>query len=500
MRSSGGQEPDGLAPLYLSVLKHFQDDLAGQIDFQQMFVLIEGVLPFEVCLYYQVLPLFLDGSRMVLGMVSPYDRAASDYVRRLISYHHYTVTARQISSEALQAALSAYLNYAGQHQTLERVPSHFAPHVTRRSHSKPPLDNSLQPTLVVDSPEDLEDALKSDPPATVPPTTAPKTTPKPAEPVEFGGSASGEDNGLAPNLATPIEAPIAPLSADAVAVEAVMPLPAPLAEPESGATIQPMSTAPPDVPDEEVVSLPAPTPQANGTGTEDMPLNAANPSDLPPLIPPIPTLSLNLNYLSSPIDVLAALPPAELTQELLGRVLMKGIGRLYLERQANSGRVLWSQEGVLQSVLENLPAKHFQALINELKQVANLSTVPLLVPKSLDVERIFEHERILLRFRFKPSDHGEEATLQVLRGAALRFYQQQQLMLLERDALGIAKQLQGKLNELRDRAHAESSLSGARLEVLPALSNLLKEIETEIHTMQAAIATPDLASRRKPDA
>lgn len=519
MRSPGGQEPDSLAPLYSSVLKHFQDDLAEQIDFQQMFVLIEGVLPFEVCLYYQVLPLFLDGSRMFLGMVSPHDRSASDYVRRLISYHHYTVIARQITSEALQATLSAYLNYAGQHQTLEQVPSHFAPPSPRRSHARPPIDNSLQPTLVVDSPDDLDDALPSDPPATVennrpatpatPPGEEAIAVPSPTQGVPPEPS-SQPNIELPPNLATPIEAPIAPLSADDVTAEAVMPLPAPLeaaaitdpgAAATSEQTSQPIALPFTNAEPEAVASLlpPDAVPEDRNEQAQAVPAPAP-PTELPPLIPPIPTLNLNLNYLSSPIEVLAALPPAELAQELMGRVLMKGIGRLYLERQARSGRVLWSQEGVLQSVLEDLPADRFEALIHELKQVAKLAPLPLQVPKRLDVERIFERERILLRFRFMLSEHGEEATIQVLRGAALRFYQQQQLMLLERDALGIARQLQGKLSELRDRAHAESSLSGARLEVLPALSNLLKEMEEQIHTMQSAIAASDPTARRKPDA
>ncbi|MEO1144664.1 MAG: hypothetical protein AAFY26_03575 [Cyanobacteria bacterium J06638_22] len=600
MRSSGGQEHDSLAPLYSSVLKHFQDDLAGQIDFQQMFVLIEGILPFEVCLYYQVLPLFVEGSRMVLGMVSPYDRSASNYVRRLISYHHYTVTTHQISSEALQAALSAYLNYAGQHQTLERVPNQFAPHVLRRSHSKPPLDNTVQPTLVVDSPENLEDALQSDPPMTAetvipedvspsqPESSAPAETHspegvdppqgeargaihEPSDPIDIAldaASNADKDSGTEIDSAALNGVEVDRSEADSLAVDS---LEANSSESDSlesdgfGIDRPESDDADPDnaeasVIDDQIFSLPAmsvdgavtaPTveqdsaaddvfplsaPSAESEAVEDKepdtassqrvvpsvtaepedvvpppaveapaevgvaPANAASQPDFP-LIPLIPTLALELNHLASPVEVLATLPPSELVQELLGRVLNRGIGRLYLERQANSGRVLWSQEGVVQSVLEALPIDRFEALIKELKQVVDLPAKPIHVPQRLDVERIFERDRILLRFRFMPSEHGEEATLQVLRGAALRFYQQQQLMLLERDALGIAKQLQGKLGELRDRAHAESSLSGARLEILPALSNLLKEIETEIHTMQSAIATVDASSRRrKPDA
>lgn len=538
MRSPGGQEPDSLAPLYSSVLNRFQDDLAEQIDFQQMFILIEGVLPFEVCLYYQVLPLFLEGSRMVLGMVSPYDRAASDYVRRLISYHHYTVTVRQITSEALQAALSAYLNYAGQHHTLERVPEPMAPHVMRRSQTPFPLDNSLPPTLVVDSPDALEDARQSptaasaaasspasptsphppaatwaspplaQPDAALPngihqPTDAAPLGPSPMEPVLAPQpSSSAPANGSGLPLTAPATSPSS--TPDAVA-EGTVPAagpPSSAADPsdsEGAASVTDAASAP-RVPPAAARETTAAAPVEAAPGDRTRPQQPAPTMALPTLIQPIPTLELQLNYLTSPIEVLDSLPPEELVQELLGRVLMKGIGRLYLEQQATHGRVLWSQEGIVQSVLEHLPTDRLQGVINGLKRVAGLSLAPLKQPKKLDIERIFDHERVLLRFRFMPVEHGEEATLQVLRGAALRFYQQQQLTVLERDALGIAKQLQHKLSELRDRAYAESTLSGARLEILPALSHLLQEMEAEIKTMQAAIAMPEGASRRKPDA
>ncbi|XPM56095.2 MAG: hypothetical protein EDM05_052475 [Leptolyngbya sp. IPPAS B-1204] len=64
--------------VYQRILSQFQDDWATRLNVDQMFVLIDGVLPFEACLYYQVLPLFLEGNQLHLGMVSPDDMAASD--------------------------------------------------------------------------------------------------------------------------------------------------------------------------------------------------------------------------------------------------------------------------------------------------------------------------------------------------------------------------------------------------------------------------------------
>lgn len=415
--SPDGQEPHASGQSTRSILAYFQGDLAERIDFQQMFVLIDGVLPFEACLYYQVLPLYLEGSRLILGMVSPEDRSASDYVRRIISYHHYMVLPRQISSEALQASLTAYLNYAGQREKVEPRPRSESR--TARSRAAQPVDHNLQPTLVVDSPDDLVDERQQEPP--------------------------------------PQESP-----------------PEVLEKPEKQPSVE-------EIPNQEITFASAPLTEIVEAPPEEP---VSSESGIAGIAESIPILKLNFNYLSSPIEVLGSLPPRELLQELLGRVLVGGIGRLYLERQEHYGRVLWSQNGVLKSVLDPVDLDKFRGLLSELKRFADVSLVPLKKPKQIDLERIFNGSRLLMRCRFMPSTHGEEATVQVLRGAALRFYQQQQLALLERDALGIARQLQNKLNELRDRARVESSMSGARLEVIPALAQMLKTIEEQILSLQ----------------
>jgi type II secretory ATPase GspE/PulE/Tfp pilus assembly ATPase PilB-like protein len=201
------------------------------------------------------------------------------------------------------------------------------------------------------------------------------------------------------------------------------------------------------------------------------------------LLNPIPEIEIQTNYLADPVEVLTALPPKELLQELLGRVLYAGIGRLYFERQPHYGRVLWSQNGVLQSVLERLEPEIFQGVLNELKKLTHLPTNPTQKTKQVEVERLYQQNRLLLRFKLMPTEHGEEATLQVLRGAALKFHQQQQLANLERDALTIAKQLQTKVNEIRDRARLESGLGGAKLDALPALNQLLRSIEQQLGTL-----------------
>jgi type II secretory ATPase GspE/PulE/Tfp pilus assembly ATPase PilB-like protein len=197
----------------------------------------------------------------------------------------------------------------------------------------------------------------------------------------------------------------------------------------------------------------------------------------------LPALELQVN-LAKPIEELVKLPPKLLFQELLGRALVGGIGRLYFERQNEFGRVLWSQNGVLQSVVEHLELPLFQGMIHELKLLTRMPLIPIQTAKQVEIERLYQDARMLLRCRFIPTERGEEATIQVLRGVALKFYQQQQLATLERDALTIAKQLQTKVSQIRDRAFSEGSLSAARIEVLPALTQLLRHIEEQIGTLQ----------------
>ncbi|HEY9862272.1 MAG TPA: hypothetical protein V6D16_22440 [Candidatus Obscuribacterales bacterium] len=393
------------------------------LDSAQMFQLIDSLLPFEACLYHQVLPLSVEGSRMNLGMVNLEDTAALDYVRRILAYINCSLVPRSISSEIHQKMLSAYLSHADQQkQKSQKAVPRLAQPSTSHSTSEPrpaaSVDRNNQPTLVVDSPEKLD----------------------------IPGFKTDETEFMAPAAAssgpTTKPTPVQPAAATAKS------------------TAPPEISAPPEVPPSTATSL--------------------------------PILDVHPQHLSSPIEVLTALPPKDLLDELLGRVLVGGIGRLYFERQQNQGRILWSQNGVLQSVLENLPAAVFQGVINEMKRLTNLPMIPVQKPRQEEVERLYQQSRLLLRFRVMPGTYGEEATLQVLRGAALKFYQQQQLANLSRDALGIAQQLQRKLDEIRDRTQTDLSLNGTPLEALPALNQLLQSVDQQLKNLNAFQASHSL--------
>jgi type II secretory ATPase GspE/PulE/Tfp pilus assembly ATPase PilB-like protein len=204
----------------------------------------------------------------------------------------------------------------------------------------------------------------------------------------------------------------------------------------------------------------------------------------------LPVLPVQVPELFSPVEVLATLPPKKLLEELLGRILAGGIGRLYLERQPYEGRILWSDNGVLQSVLDKLPLSVFQGVLNELKRFASLPVTTLAEPTQVEKECLYQQSRLLLRLRVMPGIYGEEATLQVLRGAALKFYQQQQLTHLSRDTLAIIKQLSFMLHELQERLLPHSHLNPEQLEALATLNRLIESLDQQIKILTTPLNLP----------
>jgi type II secretory ATPase GspE/PulE/Tfp pilus assembly ATPase PilB-like protein len=376
------------------------------IDTEQMFRLIDSILPFEACLYYQFLPLALEGKYLKLGMVVPQDSSALDYARNILAYLKCSLKTEQIPSDLHQSMLSAYLNYT---------------HTSSAKRQQAPKKNfqvarSEQPTLILDDSQ-LDEGDLRHPDAH---HTANLELASDLPPIEQSPSASTQENGS--------------------------------------------------------TSL-VPQPQKPGLSSEVLPkIDVQQSSVLSTNEHTLPMLEIQGLYLSRPIEFIAALAPKQLLQELLARVLISGIGRLYFERQAEQGRILWSQDGVLQSVLEGLSLPVFQGVIIELKRIVNLPLLPTIDPKQVEIERRYQQEDLLLRLRVMPGTHGEEATLQVLRGAALKFYQRQKIEKLGLDALKLAQQLQQKLNEI----HSRSGRYPIPLEALPALNQLLRSVDQQL--------------------
>ena len=431
-----------------------QADLLAQMDTELMFRLIDSILPFEACLYHQVLPLALEGSRLRLGMVNLDDSAALDYVRRILAYMNCSLVPQTLSSDIHHAVLTAYLNYSGSqkksqappsssHSVAKRIERKLAQEAARVSQTPKPenkpkadkSDRNSHPTLLVDSPEELG-------------------LPEPGRP---GSKAAAEEtvvagpNGNSENTTETVVTP------NGVA---------------AGANSPPIGAA---TPDSSTFILKSDF-QAGVVNSDPGALPGNN----------LLVLELHPQHLAASFEALVTLPAPELVQELLGRVLAgDGIGRLYFERQQTHGRILWSQNGVPQAVLEDLPLETVQGVIDELKILTHLPLIPVEKPKQVEIERLYQRQRLLLRLRVMPLANGEEATLQVLRGAALKFYQQQQLTSLSRDALSIAQNLQQKVDEIRARTRFYPLVTNDQMNILPALNNLLKSVEQQLNELKA---------------
>ena len=334
-----------------------QIDGTRELDTEQMFRLLDSILCFEACLYHQVLPLTLEGSRLRLGMVNPEDTVAVNYFRQILSYINCSLVSQPISTSTHQSMLSAYLSYKESNPANKRSLAASRPtaQVTAQSLGEKPsrVNQNNQPTFILVDTEALN----------------------------FPKAARVDSH---------------------------------------------------------------------------------------------PQSAVQATCLDSAVEVLT-IPPKKLLQELLGRVLAGGIGRVYFERQFAQGRIVWSHNGVLQTVLEQVPLSVFQGVLDELKLLTHLPLDPVQEPKQLEIECFYQQNRLLLRLRVMPGTHGEEANLQVLRGTALKFYEQRKLPHLSRDALALAQQLQRKVNELR-RVHLNPSLSYGQLETLPALKQLLESL------------------------
>jgi type II secretory ATPase GspE/PulE/Tfp pilus assembly ATPase PilB-like protein len=367
-----------------------------KLNYEQIFQLINRTLPFEACLYHQVLPLGLSGNCLTLGVVDPEHTTAVEYVERILSYMNYLLVAQPIDAQTHQSVLSAYLNSTATLQVTEKhSPSRGNPsaHTAKLPEEKTPqLSSNDKPTFILVEREDL--------------TSLKNNQPKAQNPSPVKIVSPSRENKL--------------------------------------------------------------TKQPNAQATQAL-----------------PTLLVQASHQSNSVEVLKTLPAKKLLQELLGRVLEKGIGRLYFGRKSpQCSRIVWSQNGNLQCVLPDIPMQVFQELIDELKQLTHLPLVPVKEPLQAEIERFYQKERLLLRLRVMPGKYGEQATLQVLRGEALQFYQQQQLAHLSRDTLPIAEVLQQKLSQLQERAKLNASFHFERYESLMAFNQLLENVEQHLENLK----------------
>ncbi|MEM9769256.1 MAG: hypothetical protein AAF892_15450 [Cyanobacteria bacterium P01_D01_bin.71] len=458
-----------------------------------VYTLIDAILPFEACLYYQVFPLSLEGSRLIVGIVDPDDEAAAEYVTKQLSYINYSIQFQQITSDWHRDVLSKYLNHCAQQQSGSTAPaSNQAESATSDVaivDEKPitPVADSLidsaannsQPATEATSltgdaeAESLVEAVSDrsePPPLPEPPTPELQSELSPAAPpveaTAFIDNRLAETTYILERTEQPqhaIARKNVPQSTDALTTE-VEPAPVDDAEACSEPAANPVESA---------VSAP----QADPT-----PPPPEQPKESEPAAAPDPEMDTLYRDVS---ELLASMPPQTLMQALLDKVTGEGIGRLYLEPRLKSGRILWSCNGVLEGEIDPINRHILQGVIDEFKKLARLPIEPVVKPQQAEIERDQQGQRILIRLSIKSTEHGEQATVQILRGKALEFYRQQHMERLGRDALDVAHKLQQSLGEIRERARLSISSKPTRSDVLPQLVQLLKQLGAQIQEIEA---------------
>ena len=448
-------------------------EIPSDTDRGTIFSLIDRVLPFEACLYHQVLPLSLINNELRMGMVDLMDVSALDYLRKVLAYLNYRLAPQVISCDLQHQVLSAYLKFKSnntakpvdQSESLEPPTVFFErpDHLIGENQEANPAISAIDtidegdegfdgpPTIFFERPvmfEDDEDktpTLSRERPNLPPRTIAAKP-------------------GLPP-------LPTDRHTRDTLLVEEIVENPE--SELDRSTVIQPQSS------------------ESISSSIQSCPLPFVLPGSA---LPQLETNSLHINASS---EQLLALSPKDLLQALLGRILETGIGRLFFEHQGHQGRILWSDSGVFQSFVDCLPLETFNGVIAELKRLTSLPMDPVENVVQVEIERIHEKNRLLLRLKLMPKpqigDHprseGEDATLQILRGTALRFYQQQQASSLSRDTLTVARQLQRKVEELHRRSYSTLPINSDELGVMPELQEVLQTVKNQLIEIERQTST-----------
>jgi len=439
-------------------------EIPAGTDRDTIFSLIDKVLPFEACLYHQVLPLSLTDNELRLGMVDLMDVSALDYLRKVLAYFQYRLAPQVIPSDLQHQVLSAYLKFKADLDVKPAEPLEPATVFFERTDHLMGEDAAVNteandgntddgfeepPTVFFERPvitlEDQDDEEDEEP-------TISRERPIVAKP------------GL-PAL------PIDRHTRDTLIIEAPQP------QFDRNTIIQPQPS--------RSISPPPPS-QAPSPAHFSLPGSS------------LPQLETSRLYINASSEQLLVLSPKELLQALLGRILASGIGRLFFEHQGHQGRILWSDSGVFQSFLDYLPLETFNGVIAELKRLTSLPMDPVENAVQVEIERIHEKNRLLLRLKLmpkpqigdKPRSEGEDATLQILRGTALRFYQQQQASSsISRDTLTVARQLQRKVEELHRRSQSIPPINPDELAVMPEIQEVLQTVKNQLIDIERQTGT-----------
>ncbi|MGB2924690.1 MAG: hypothetical protein WBB82_05280 [Limnothrix sp.] len=384
----------------------------SDLDLEQTFRLVDKYIPLKICRTYAILPLKFQNQCLTLGIVDPDHSGVQLVLKKLLARKRFALLGQKLDAKTYQLLLSSYLNYQNT-SALPSIQNTVNLNNSSLEHSKKDIPHSEKPTFVVeeDVPYDSQLAL-----STVPPEVSAELANDDKKTIVF----EGDITELQPKTNHYTGSSNARLNE---------------AQLKSNGNKN------------NVHSVLVPNSPVQLRNSQRSPIQNNNQQEL----------HLQPQYLHQPLDNLSTLPADQLWNELLGRVLAEGIGRLYFENHDTEGRILFSENGVMKGALFGLPIAKFCGVLNKFKQLAHMPPVPVLQTKKAELEQYYRNERILLRLTVIPGKYGEEGTLQVLRGQALIFHQQKQMDEQGQEALQLAHRLERKLRHIYLRSQINPS-------------------------------------------
>ena len=438
---------------------------APAIDYKQAIHLIKSILGLEYCLQYQIIPLKLKQGCLILGMVNPEDQAALSFVRPIANALSYRIVLETIDSATHQLVLAEYLkqNHTSA-QPQKSGKDNNSEQTIAEMTSQTPAQESDSAMTITEIPFEPKEPSKlgDDQPTIYAPIDDSVLEPEtnPAKPNHQSNPHSNQQITYAQNdelINKPSIRPNYP-------VKDVSPGQKSLSSPYKSEQVLEVTAEP--IPESKIPYRDKKKSKTNTVWDEVTSVNKARVSEPTPAISPLTR------------EALSVLSPRQLWQELLIKILDAGIGRLYFERNQHCGRILCSQDGVVQSSLNNVSLPILQALINEVKTLARVPLEQLKKPKKVAIEKHYQQERLLLRIEMFPSKWGDEITIQVLRGKALKFYEQRQVKKMTEQALTLAQKLEKTLTKMR------VCFDSAEIGDLSELQKIQQEINRQLKLLE----------------
>ena len=389
--------------------------------------LIDVVFPLELCLHHQILPLELNNDLLVVGMVDPQDKETIQYLTPIINSFGYSFHIQYINAQTHQLILAAYLKLAPKNTVSSNS--------ERTSIAVTPSQNA--PTLF-EIPKEVAATSSQNAPTLF---EIPKEV-----------AATSPEQSIYERTTFIVENE-----------EKTDKMQSRYRECEATRSIEPS-------PRSEIFFS---EPQINQIESNN------NISDTKPILDKSLVLNFSSAHLDRPTEHLKKLPPEILWEELLARILTEGIGRLYLQKHNRYGRIICSNNGVVQFSLDNVALNLFEGVIKEIKKMAKMPLTLLEKNKKLAIHKYYNYERILLRIEFFISKFGEEITIQVLRGQALKFYEQRQADKTIEQAIYLSQKLEKSLKKIRQ------CQSAADVVDLSSLKAIMRQVEKQFDLLDS---------------